>query len=398
MINNLIKANRMKVHQEFANFRRFLPVAFLAFAILLLPAGSNLLDVAQSGTVPLMKIVSVVKDDSVTIRTENFPANTNFSATMGPMGTQGINGIVVGSVNSGSGGSFDATFPIPAGLKGSYQISIRLQSPGAFPYYSYNWFYNNTTGGTVPISQPEQETAPGYVGIPSFKIIAVKQNSDVTIETNNFPPNQVFKVTMGLMGTRGVNGIEVGTLNSGNGGKLTEMFNIPAGLHGQAQISIRAQTAGSNPYYAYNWFWNNDANVAGVTMASPQSTTPETTAGTGGQPVTAAPKTGSMTVPVMYTGIPVMKITGVVRDQSVTFETMNYPPNQIFYVTMGPLGTQGINGISAGSFNSGKGGSMSVTLPIPSGLAGHYQISIRSQTSHAYPFYSYNWFYNNTTS
>ncbi len=395
MTSMLTKDSRMKIRQQIASFRRFLPVAFLAFAILLLPAGSSLFDVAQSETVPVIGILSVVRDVSVTIRTANFPANTDFTATMGSMGTQGINGIVVGSVNSGSGGSLDTTFPIPAELKGSYQISIRLQSPGAFPYYSYNWFYNNTTGGTVPVSKPETAPVSGYSGIPTFKIITVKQNSDVTIETNNFPPNQTFKVTMGLMGTRGVNGIEVGTLNSGNGGKLTEMYNIPSKLHGQAQISIRAQTAGSNPYYAYNWFWNNDANVA-VATASPQSTTSGSSSGTGGQPVATAPA-GSVTMPVMYTGIPVMKITAVVRDQSVTFETMNYPPNQNFNVTMGLMGTQASNGINAGSFDSGKGGSMSVTMPIPSGLAGYNQISIRAQTAHAYPYFSYNWFYNNTT-
>jgi hypothetical protein len=92
-----------------------------------------------------------------------------------------------------------------------------------------------------------------------------------------------------------------------------------------------------------------------------------------------------------------MKITGVVRDQTVTFETMNYPPNQTFNVTMGPMGTQGVSGINAGSFDSGQGGSMSVTMPIPSELAGSYQISINAHTAHAYPYYSYNWFYNNTT-
>ena len=68
------------------------------------------------------------------------------------MGTRGINGYVVGTINSGAGGSFDATFKIPAELFGSYQISIRLQSGGYYPYYSYNWFYNNTTSGA--------ETAP----------------------------------------------------------------------------------------------------------------------------------------------------------------------------------------------------------------------------------------------
>ncbi|HJS28134.1 MAG TPA: hypothetical protein VJ768_00825, partial [Anaerolineales bacterium] len=62
---------------------------------------------------------------------------------MGPFGTQAINGIEVGTLNSGNGGSVEATFNIPAELKGLSTIAIRLDSPQG--YFSYNWFYNNTT-------------------------------------------------------------------------------------------------------------------------------------------------------------------------------------------------------------------------------------------------------------
>jgi hypothetical protein len=63
---------------------------------------------------------------------------------MGPMGTKGIGGIVVGTTDSGVGGAFSATYNIPAALAGSYQIAIRMDSPQGF--LAYNWFYNNTTG------------------------------------------------------------------------------------------------------------------------------------------------------------------------------------------------------------------------------------------------------------
>jgi hypothetical protein len=55
------------------------------------------------------------------------------------MHTQGVNGTLVTTTDSGTG-SFTATYTIPASLKGSAQISIRLQSKSG--YYSYNWFYN----------------------------------------------------------------------------------------------------------------------------------------------------------------------------------------------------------------------------------------------------------------
>ena len=64
---------------------------------------------------------------------------------MGPMGTQGIGGIQVVTIDTGAGGSKGYTFSIPASLYGSNKISIRMQSPTS-GYYAYNWFYNNTAG------------------------------------------------------------------------------------------------------------------------------------------------------------------------------------------------------------------------------------------------------------
>ena len=62
---------------------------------------------------------------------------------MGKMGTKGVDGIEVGETYSGAGGSLTATYSIPKSLRGLDRIAIRLESPSG--YYSYNWFYNNTT-------------------------------------------------------------------------------------------------------------------------------------------------------------------------------------------------------------------------------------------------------------
>jgi LysM repeat protein len=97
----------------------------------------------SSKSVPTFEIVSVVKNKQVTIKTNDFPPDTDFEVTMGKIGTQGIDGLDVTTINSGQGGSFTATYSIPSKLKGQYQISIRMQSSTG--YYSYNWFYNNTS-------------------------------------------------------------------------------------------------------------------------------------------------------------------------------------------------------------------------------------------------------------
>ncbi len=167
---------------------------------------------------------------------------------MGQIGTRGIGGIHVTTINSGSGGSFIETFDIPEGLQGNYQIAIRLQTEDGI-YYSYNWFYNNTT-----VTQPA--SVSGYTGIPTFSITGVKADETVTITTNNFPANYDFKVLMGKMGTRGIGGIEVTTINSGSGGTFTGTYAVPADLAGQSRIAIRLE-ATSGGYYAFNWFYNN---------------------------------------------------------------------------------------------------------------------------------------------
>ncbi len=396
LIQQIINEFRMLllVIREKASLSRSIVPAFVVVMVfIMLPASSTLLD-AKSGTTvtPLIEILSVNQDESVSIRTHNFPANTDFTATMGPMGTRGLNGIVVGTVNPGNGGSLDVSFNIPQELKGSRQISIRLQSPGAFPYFAYNWFFNNTSGGSTPEPVPPIQP-PSTIVIPTIKVTAVQQDVSASIQTSNFPASQTFTVTMGPMGTRGINGIVVGTLDSGTGGSLTASYPIPNELHGMTQISIRAQTSHSKPYFAYNWFWNNDADVE----ASASSTSSEASAGTGGQPEGTAQSMGASSNAGAYTGIPVMTISSVARDQSVTFQTHNYPANQNFSVTMGPMGSQGINGIIVGSFESGDGGPFPVTMSIPAELAGSRQVSIRAQTPGAYPYYSYNWFYNNST-
>jgi hypothetical protein len=203
--------------------------------------------------------VSVVADDEVTIQTSNLPPNDTFNVTMGPMGTQGIGGTVVDVVDSGSGGTKTYTFDIPSSLYGSYKISIRMQSPTS-GYYAYNWFYNNTTGSATqpPPSTPAPTPPPGYSGFPSFSVLSVVRDTSVTIKTNNLPPNDSFNVTMGPMGTQGIGGILVDTVDSGSGGTKEYTFSIPSALKGSYKISIRVQSPTSG-YFAYNWFYNNNA-------------------------------------------------------------------------------------------------------------------------------------------
>ncbi len=323
------------------------------------PDGTAIPDTGYSG-IPTFKIQDVVEDDTVTIRTNNFPADRNFTVRIGTYGTLGVGGVVVATTNSGAGGVFEETYDIPDSLKGSQRLAIRMDAPGGF--FAYNWFWNNTSAGPTPGPIPDT----GYTGIPTFKIQSVEADNTVTILTHNFPADLNFTVRMGAYGTLGIGGPVVATTNSGAGGAFTATYDIPDSLKGLQRIAIRMDAPGG--YFAYNWFWNN------------------TTGGTSPTPG-PIPDTG-------YHGIPTFKIQSVVGGSSVTVLTNNFPADQNFTVRMGAYGTLGIGGVVVATTNSGAGGAFTATYDIPDSLKGAQRIAIRMESSAGY--FAYNWFWNNT--
>jgi len=345
-------------------------IYILVFCLALIPISRAV----YAGTVPTFSIEGVTEGKKVTIKTYNYPANKEFVARMGLLGTKGVDGIVVGSIDSGEGGSLFFTFDIPDELESKETIAIRLDSTTG-GYYSYNWFYNNDFGthedGRPAGEEPEDNDSENtgdedsdsgqdstYKGIPTISISSVEPDQSVTVQTHNFPADKEFVVLMGKIGTRGVNGIEVTSIDSGSGGSFSETFEIPEELVGDYQISIRFQTK-DGIYYAYNWFYNNIQKRE------------------------------------VYTGIPTFIITEVIKDESVTILTDNFPADYNFDVLMGKMFTRGINGIYVTTVNSSTGGELIGTFSIPEELFGDFRIAIRLESTED-GFYAYNWFFNNT--
>lgn len=108
------------------------------------PTGGTGNNPQPAPTAPAITVSGVARDQSVTIKGSNFPAGYRFTVLMGDYGSMGVGGHAVTTIDSGAGGSFTATYTIPAALRGSSRIAIRLQSERG-GYYSYNWFWNNTT-------------------------------------------------------------------------------------------------------------------------------------------------------------------------------------------------------------------------------------------------------------
>jgi len=213
------------------------------------------LSVSAYSGYPLISIVSVVEDDTVTVKATNLPAHDKFAVLMNLMGTRGVNGYRVGTVYSGSGGTLTTTFEIPEELYGKYKIAIRYQSVAGSGYYSFNWFYNNTSDGSS--SDSGTGTSSGYTGYPVFKIVSVVRDVSVTIKIKNLPPDDEFKTLMNYYGTRAVNGVKVSSFGTDEGGTLEETFTIPEEFHGLRKIAIRIESKSGSGYYAYNWFYNN---------------------------------------------------------------------------------------------------------------------------------------------
>jgi hypothetical protein len=62
---------------------------------------------------------------------------------------------------------------------------------------------------------------------------------------------------MGEIGTKGEDGILVGTVRSAKGGTVEKTFDIPASLRGDWAIAIRMEAPSRGSLaYAYNWFTN----------------------------------------------------------------------------------------------------------------------------------------------
>jgi hypothetical protein len=342
------------------NFSRIVHSLFRAGRTMLLLAmllGATGLALTQnasaSAAIPVFEITNVVKDSTVTIKTYDFPADHTFIVTMGKIGTRGVGGIQVGTTYSGTGGSFTAIYDIPDALKGDGQIAIRLEATTG-GYYSYNWFWNNPANFSTSTAV--------YTGIPTFDITYVVKDATVTIKAHNFPAHKDFVVRMGAYGTLGIGGTVVGTTNSESGGTFTITYTIPDGLKGQSRIAIRMDST-SGGYYSYNWFWNGQQAV--VTSGS------------------------------SYTGIPTFTIAAVVRDNTVTISTNNFPADRTFTVRMGLYGTLGIGGIEVATTDSGTGGSFNATYTIPAELQGQSRIAIRLDSTTG-GFNSYGWFWNNT--
>ena len=121
---------------------------------------------------------------------------------------------------------------------------------------------------------PQSETAVWVNRRPApplIHIVDVQPDEAIMLETENFPPNQDFIVTMGPFGSRGVHGIEVGQFNSGPDGFVQATFPIPVEFQGAHRLAVRARGNGRYAPFSYNWFENMPAALASSSSSGVES-------------------------------------------------------------------------------------------------------------------------------
>jgi len=193
------------------------------------------------------EVVGVKEDESVTIRTKDFPVRTNFNVLMDKVGKQARGGKEAGEFNTGNGGVIELTFPIPEVLRGELILAIRFESKDG--YSAANWFINEN----MAYKSLDKKIKP------ELSFSAVKKNQSAVVEGKNFPPGFNFSVRVGPYYTFYRDYIFVDSVKSNTDGTLKFELPLPPTAKDADYIMVRVDGGG---LLAFNNFQNIDGGAS----------------------------------------------------------------------------------------------------------------------------------------
>lgn len=184
----------------------------------------------------------VKEDDYVVVRGRSLAASTRYAVYLGRYDGQSY---FAGYIFTDKNGAFVRTFDLPARLSDVVKLEIKVYN-GALLAGS-NWFINATSEDYV-----------GGVGSASvsFTITDVDEDDWVEIRTSDLPENVTFDVRIGKKGSKGINGIKVGTIRGDSDGRVRDEFEIPAEYEGRSELDIRIENRALGMSY-YRTFDND---------------------------------------------------------------------------------------------------------------------------------------------
>lgn len=181
--------------------------------------------------------LSVWEDEYASLKGSGLVSSSTYTVYMSAYGRHSSVPVRVGTASTDQYGSFTRTFAIPASLVDVARIDVSLYSGSGDS--ASNWFINATA-----------DELTGGIGAPAFSFRALRVVEDVEVElrTSNMPADVPFTVLMGKAGSKGVGGVEVGSVRDGDG-VVKATFDIPAELQGRSRIDIRMENKATGIYY-----------------------------------------------------------------------------------------------------------------------------------------------------
>jgi len=111
------------------------------------------------------------------------------------------------------------------------------------------------TAVILPTAIPATPTATA-TELPKaiITITGIEKNVAITVQADEFPANQVFKIRVGPYDSFFKDYVEVGTINSGNGGSFKFTVLLPEVVKDVERVTVRLDS--TSGIYAYNYFKN----------------------------------------------------------------------------------------------------------------------------------------------
>lgn len=180
---------------------------------------------------------NVVEDKTVTLRGIYLNPKSTYTVYLGKYKADLTEDVLAGTALTDQTGKFLATYRIPKSLVDVSKIRVYIKNKSGDS--ASNWFINATSN-----------TNTGGVASPPFSFVveSVRENKDVTIKTSNLPVNAHFLVTIGKSGSKGVDGIVIGSVYD-NDGIVKATFNIPEEYYDRTKLDIRLENKSLGMYY-----------------------------------------------------------------------------------------------------------------------------------------------------
>lgn len=215
----------------------------------------SMISIASAKPLSDTSIISVVKDQSVTVRLENFPDDETFFVYMGLRNTQGVNGTLVSKLETNEGGTFLAKFLIPEELKGEEVISIRFESQDSRVTW-FNFFFNQTGSQSSSSGPTYNNLDPG---VPTINLVKMVKGQYMEVQTKYLTENKRWAIFINSgHGARINKGwIEVKGFESSEGGVYNIDIPIPSSLQYAVNYAVKLYSVDDSQYW-YNLFDNQN--------------------------------------------------------------------------------------------------------------------------------------------